>query len=58
MYNELMDNYNGFTETHCELCGERFHDNDEVAEMYHPDLDEESSICHAECGLQRDYIVA
>jgi tRNA U54 and U55 pseudouridine synthase Pus10 len=53
-----MDNYNGFTETHCELCGERFRNHDEVAEMYHPDLDEESSICHAECGLQRDYIVA
>lgn len=52
-----MSSY-GYTETHCDLCGERFGADADVAEMYHPDLNEDSSICHAECGLQRDYVVA
>ena len=49
---------NMYTETHCELCGERLRTNDEVAEMYNPDTDEASVICHAQCGLSRDYLVA
>ena len=48
----------GFTETHCEICGERFRPNDERAEMYNPESDEQSVICHADCGLWRGYEVA
>lgn len=52
-----MSSY-GYTETHCDLCGERFRDDADVAEMHHPELDEDSSICHVECGLHRDYVIA
>ena len=52
-----MSSY-GFTETHCDLCGERFRDSDEVAEMCHPEIEGDSSICHAGCGLERDYVIA
>lgn len=43
----------------CELCGEKFGPNDERAEMYdpaHPEAD--SVLCHAQCGLSRNYEVA
>lgn len=47
-----------FTETHCEICGERFRPNDEQAEMYDPDSDAGSVICHAQCGLWKGFEVA
>lgn len=47
-----------FTETHCEICGERFRPNDEQAEMYDPDSDEGSLIVHAQCGLWKGFEVA
>lgn len=47
-----------FTETHCELCGEKFRERDEVAEMYNPETDEGSLIVHAQCGLWRNFEVA
>jgi hypothetical protein len=49
---------NTYTETHCEVCGERFKDRDEVAEMYNPDGDEGSLIVHAQCGLNKGMEVA
>jgi hypothetical protein len=53
-----MSNRALYTETHCEICGERFRDTDELAEMYDPDSDAASVICHAQCGLSRNYEVA
>jgi len=47
-----------YSETRCELCGERIRIDQDIAEMCHPDLSGDSVICHAECGLQRDYVVA
>ena len=42
----------------CELCGERFYATDERAEMYDPTKDEQSVLCHAQCGLSRGMEVA
>lgn len=53
-----MSNRALYTETHCEICGEAFRATDELAEMYDPDTDAASVICHAGCGLMNDYIVA
>ena len=52
-----MNEYNG---DHCEICGCRFTDDDQVAEMYDPagDPDDDSLICHAQCGLFRNYELA
>lgn len=47
-----------YAEVRCDLCGERFRVDEDIAEMYHPDHVDDSCICHAECGLQRDYVVA
>lgn len=46
------------TETRCEICGERFRDHTEIAEMYDPRTDEESVICHLSCGELDDYELA
>lgn len=44
----------------CELCGEPLDGRGNgTAEMYDPDQpDAESVLCHADCGLARDYEVA
>jgi hypothetical protein len=53
-----MSNRELYTETHCEICGEVFRATDQLAEMYDPDSDAASVICHAQCGLSRNYEVA
>lgn len=43
----------------CELCGEIIRPTDEAAEMFDPaQPDDESVVCHADCGLSRGYEVA
>ena len=44
-------------DTHCELCGSRFEDEDEAIEMHKPDDPDESSICHLFCGFRWSYII-
>jgi hypothetical protein len=53
-----MSNRELYTETHCEICGEVFRATDQLAEMYDPNSDAASVICHAQCGLSRNYEVA
>lgn len=48
-----------YTETRCEICGERFKPSDAVAEMYDPNNEDQGSlIVHAECGLWRNFEIA
>lgn len=51
-------NDNQYDTDSCELCGERFRDSDQVAEMYDVTSDADSVICHAQCGLNKNYEVA
>ena len=45
----------------CGICGERFTEVDEIAEMYDPHAEDSIAsvvICHAQCGLDKDYEIA
>jgi len=42
----------------CDLCHEPISDEDEMAEMFTPNQDAPSVICHAACGLQQGMEVA
>lgn len=47
----------GFDQDDCDVCGERL--DGDVAEMYDPaHPEDESLICHAECGIARGLSVA
>jgi hypothetical protein len=42
----------------CELCGERFSERDERAEMFDPTREQPSLIVHAQCGIAAGMEVA
>jgi hypothetical protein len=42
----------------CELCGKEFPGRVPEADMYNPDGDDGSVICHTACGLKRKWVVA
>lgn len=44
--------------TRCELCGERFSERDERAEMFDPRSEQPSLVVHAECGIAEGMEVA
>lgn len=46
-----------YTETHCEMCHQRFSDNDTVAEMFNPDDPHAvgSLIVHVTCGTKKGW---
>lgn len=50
--------YNEYDTDRCEVCGEKFGPNAQIAEMHDPDEDEGSYICHVQCGLNKDFQVA
>jgi hypothetical protein len=41
----------------CEICGVSFNLLSEIAEMYNPDDDDGSIICHVRCGVRNDLCV-
>lgn len=54
----MENEYDEFDTDCCEICGEVFEKDAQIAEMYNPDENEGSYVCHAQCGLDRDYLIA
>ena len=46
-----------FNDSVCELCGYEFNLITKIAEMYEPDSDDGSIICHVQCGKNNNLII-
>ncbi len=44
-------------DSRCEVCGVYFNLLSEIAEMYDPDSDDGSIVCHVRCGTANDLVI-
>lgn len=53
----MLPNYWTAGDTACEVCSVSFNLLSEIAEMYDPDSDDGSIVCHVRCGNANDLVI-